>query len=273
MSTQRVPRFAAADGPGVVVRSLRSRIDEMSAAGNDTTQLQLDLGVALLGQGRHSEAVHELENLARDHDIDARRRASAAAILAGALVLAGRPDDGRRAAESALASHVADVDAQVLAHSALRALEFFAGRYELAVAHARRTAGLASHSGPGPRAEARLDLGGMLAHADAFDEALDSLALEDDAPSWLQDEALEARALVDLASGRWNAMLDALPPGSGAADRDRSDVSRVLRPALRTHALIHLDRIDEARREWLIPPHQVAPPKSRRVRATRRGRW
>jgi DNA-binding CsgD family transcriptional regulator len=246
------------DQPGKIVRELRAPIDR-ARSGTDVTTLRLELGRALMAQSRFAEAARELEALAALPGISATVRATTLGQLAGALVLSGRSAEGEAIAEEALASDAADAATRVLARSAIRGLRFFEGRFDEAVEHARQIARDAAGAAPMARGEARLDMGGMLFHADQFDEAEPWFELDPDATQSQRREAAETLAMMDLERGRWQYVLSSIPAAS-AGDADWSDVSRAWRPALRAHALIHVDRSEQAGRE-LGPPmvHNATP--------------
>ena len=248
--------------PGETVRELRAHLDRLPTDSPDRSGVQLDLGRALFSQGRHSEAVRELQDLLATTGLAPDIHASAQAVIAGAFVLSDRPAEGRAAAEAALASPAADREAQVLARSAVRALSLFDGRYEDAVDQARVIVENAANGGPVARAEARLDMGGMLFHADRFAEAEEWLELDADASANHRQYAAETRALLHLLSGRWHEVLERIDLHKLGGDPDRPDLTRIYRPAFRAHALIHLDRIEQARRELAASMMNVAPPIS-----------
>ena len=247
------------DQPGKVVRDLRARIDR-ARPDDDVQVLRFQLGRALMAQSRWVEAAHELESLAAQPGLPAGLWAAALGELAGALVLTGRSAEGEAIAEQALASDAADAATRVLARSAIRGLRFFEGRFDEAVTHARQIVRDAAGAGPLARGEARLDMGGMLFHADRFDEAEPWYRLDADATESQRREAAEMLALMNLQRGRWQAVLANIPAASSGGDADWSDVSRAFRPALRAHALIHVERAEQAGRELGRPlAHGAAP--------------
>ncbi|HEU5325711.1 MAG TPA: helix-turn-helix transcriptional regulator [Candidatus Limnocylindria bacterium] len=252
---------AATEQPGRLVRDLRGRIDR-SAGGDAAAALRLELGRALLAQARVVEAVRELEALAVEPGCPSEIRAAALGSLAGALALSGRTAESEAIAGEVLDSPDADAESRVLARSAIRGLRFFEGRFDEAVEHAIQIVRDARDAGPVARAEARLDMGGMLYHADRFDEAEPWFALDADASEGQRQEAAGTLAQMNLVRGRWRDVLDALPAGGGTADPDWSDLSHVVRPAIRAHALLHLDRAEVARRELGRPVVPGAPPIS-----------
>jgi DNA-binding CsgD family transcriptional regulator len=241
------PQRSTPQRPGQVVRGLRARI-ERPRDGDDLAALRLELGRALWEQARFAEAAWTLEELVVNRAMPPPIRVAALGMLAGALVLSGRPTDGEAAAVEALASEHADAETRVRARSAIRGLRFFEGRFDDAVDLARAVVRDAADGGAIARGEARLDMGGMLFHADRFAEAETWLLLDADATDAQRDEAAETLAHMNLVRGCWTQVLDAIP-ASAATDFDASDVSRDVRPALRCHALLHLDRVEEARRE------------------------
>lgn len=261
MPADAVSDSLATDQPGKLVRDLRARIDR-SRKGDEIPLLRLQLGHALIAQSRFVEAVRELESLAAHPDVDPAIRTAALGALAGALVRSGRPAEGEAVARRALESDAADAETRVLARSALRGLTFFEGRFDEAVVHAREIVRDAADAGALARGEARLDMGGMLFHADRFEESEPWLALDSDATESQRQEAAAILAQMNLVRGRWLDVLEGLPAASGGADADWSDLSHTLRPPLRAHALIHLDRPEQARRELGRPTAYGAPPVS-----------
>jgi DNA-binding CsgD family transcriptional regulator len=245
--------------PGTVVRRVRAQIDR-ARDGDDVTALRITLGRALLAQTRFDEAARELEKVTAQPGVDPALQTAAFGVLAGALVLSGRPAEGEAVARRALASKHADAETRVLAHSAIRGLSFFEGRFDEAVLHARQIVLDAAGAGPLARGEARLDMGGMLFHADQFDEAEGWLALEADASESQRQEAAGQLALLNLVRGRWHDVLDAVPATSVGSEADWSDLTHVFRPSMRVYALIHLDRVEQARREMGRPVAHGAPP-------------
>ena len=249
----------ASDAAGGLVRTLRARLTSTTVTGSAAAELRLALVQALYAQHRHTEAIAEGEALLAVVSPSSPIHAQTSSILAGAYAQDGRPSDARRAAEHALSSPTADAETRVLARSALRGLAFLAGRYEGAVAEARAAEALARDAGPVGRAEARIDLGGMLTHLDAFEEATSWLTLDGDAPAHQRREADELLATMDLAIGRWTTVLDRLGRGDADLDADRSQASVTVRVGLRAAAWLHLDHVEEARRELLATPRPGSP--------------
>src|SRR5688572_30105641 len=205
------------DQPGKIVRELRAQIDR-ARSGDDVTTLRLELGRALMAQSRFVEAARELEALAALPGISDAVRSTALGELAGALVLSGRSAEGEAVAEEALASNAADASTRVLARSAIRGLRFFEGRFDDAVEHARQIVRDAAGAGPVARGEARLDMGGMLIHADRFDESEPWFGLDADATESQRRQAAELLALMNLQRGRWQAVLANIPAASSGGD-------------------------------------------------------
>src|SRR5439155_17469311 len=252
----------ASDRPGELVRDLRRRLSADELDPEEADQLRLDLARALWGQSRYREASRELEILLAGPGLTASRRLQAMGVLSGALLLSGRPDEARGVAEETVASPDADPESRVLAKSAIRALFFLEGRYEAAVREAAEIVEIAVGAGPVARAEARIDMGGMLMHADEFDKAARWLMLEDDATPHQREEATESLAWMDLHAGRWDRLLERV--GLDSAEvlaADRPDLSIGHRRGLSAHALFHRDQIEHARRELeSIPAFQGSPP-------------
>src|SRR4051812_39513710 len=251
----------ATDRPGELVRQLRSRLAARGLDPADAQQLRLDLGRALFSQSRWTDASAVLEELVATPALPGSIRVQALGVLAGALVLCGRSTEGTLAAGQVMANPDADPESRVLAHSAVRAVLFFEGRYEDAVAEARQIVAAAAGGGPVARAEARIDMGGMLLNADQFDAARRWLTLEPDAPDHQRGEALELVAQADLLAGRYSDLLHNLRPEAADPTRgDRPDNAQGSRRGLRANALLHLDRLEEASRALEdIPIHVRSP--------------
>jgi DNA-binding NarL/FixJ family response regulator len=241
------------------VRELRAQLESPATSDDDALGIRLDLATALFGQWRIVEAVRELEALLGEPGLSEERRAYALSVLADSLPLVGRLKDALAAGEAVLASRAASQEAIVFARIAMRVVHFFEGRYEQAVAEAREIVRLAAGGTAVTRGEAMIDMGGMLYHADNFDEAEQWLTRDEGYDRHQRQEAAEVLAALNLMRGRWNTVLDGIAP-PGGEDPDLPDRSRVSRPSFRAHALIHLDRVEQARRELSAPtPHQAPP--------------
>jgi DNA-binding CsgD family transcriptional regulator len=250
----------ASDAAGALVRDLRARLTAGGLSRDSEAEVRLALVRALYAQHRHAETIIEGGRLVGDPDTPPAIRDRALGSLAGAYAQHGQPDDARRAADRALAAPDVDAETRVLARSALRGLAFLEGRYERAVDEARAAVELAHDAGSVGRAEARIDLGGMLSHVDAFDEAARWLALDDDAAAHQRREADELLATMDLVAGRWATVLDRLhAPRDAGLDADRSQASVTIRVGLRAAAWLHLDRREQAQRELVTGPRPGAP--------------
>jgi DNA-binding CsgD family transcriptional regulator len=262
VTTDDRPDPLASDRPGELVRELRARLSAAELDPDDADQLRLDLGRALWGQSRFAETARELEILLARPGLTASRRLQAMGVMSGALLLSGRPEEARSVAEETVASADADAESRVLAKSAIRALFFLEGRYEASLREAREVVEIAVSAGPVARAEARIDMGGMLMHADEFDEAARWLTLEDDATPHQRNEATESLAWMDLHAGRWDRLLERLGLDSAETPAgDRPDLSIGHRRGLSAHALFHRDHLEHARRELAsVPDFQGSPP-------------
>jgi DNA-binding CsgD family transcriptional regulator len=241
------------------VRELRGRLSTADLPGDHRTVARLDLLRALYAQSRFAEVVAEGESLLADPDLAPATRTSAWGVLACAMAIVGRSEDARRLAKAALAAPDADAETRVLARSAVRGVLFLEGRYEAAVDAARAVLELAADAGPVPRAEARLDMGGMLSHVDAFDEAVEWLTLADDAPPHQRTEAATLRATMGFAAGHWAEVLELPPaPSDQGLAADRSELAVTLAAGLRAATWLHLDRLEDARRELHLGPRALA---------------
>ena len=259
--SEPLPVPLASDQPGELVRRIRGRLAASASSRPEEDVLILELGRALYAQHRFSETSDELGRLIARPGLARDTLLQAMGVLAGALVQSERIEEGRQLAMEVLAAADADAETRVLARSAVRGVAFFEGRLEDAVAEARHVIEEAAGGSSVARAEARIDMGGMLLHADAFDEAARWLVLDEDAAPHQRDEALELAVLMDLVAGRWSVVLDHLPlDGPEAQPADRPDLRTAFRRGMRAHALLHLDRLEEALRELeAIPVNSPAP--------------
>jgi DNA-binding CsgD family transcriptional regulator len=112
-------------------------------------------------------------------------------------------------------------------------------------------------------------MGGMLMHADAFDEAARWLALDPEAAPHQRNEADEYLAWMDLHRGRFDRVLTRMGADPDAVmTGDQPDVSIGLRRSVSALALFHLDRLEHARRELeSIPTIAGSPPAALMAKA------